>query len=338
MPRWHSLFLAALLAACAPTLQPLGPSVQEPSMNSTSYVTPDGVSLPLRRWLPEKEKPEAVVLALHGFNDYSRSFDMPARAWQAAGIATYAYDQRGFGQSAQPGIWAGQETLASDVRAAALALRRMYPEIPLYVLGESMGGAMVIHTLTSGEGFRAAQPDGFILSAPATWGRETMPVLHRLALWVTLRTIPGVSFRPPQDLNIRATDNLEVLKDLGNDPLFLKGSRVDTLAGLVDLMDSALAAAPQLSGTPPMLVLYGHHEEVLESGSVKTFLSRLPESGTGGPVIASYENGWHMLMRDLQAPVVWKDLAAWMESRGSIPLPSGADRVAWKSLKKTARR
>src|SRR5262249_47536372 len=39
----------------------------------------------------------AVILALHGFNDYSHAFAMPGPLWAEQGIATYAYDQRGFG-------------------------------------------------------------------------------------------------------------------------------------------------------------------------------------------------------------------------------------------------
>jgi hypothetical protein len=31
-----------------------------------------------------------------------------------------------------------------------------------------------------------------------------------------------------------------------------------------------------------------------------------------------------MLLRDLQAEVVWKDIAAWID-RPNLPLPSGAD-------------
>ena len=45
---------------------------------------------------------KAVILALHGFNDYSNAFAMPARLWAERGIASYAYDQRGFGGA--PGL------------------------------------------------------------------------------------------------------------------------------------------------------------------------------------------------------------------------------------------
>src|SRR3546814_13687678 len=58
--------------------------------------------------------PAAIILALHGFNDYSRSFEAPAAYWADRGIATYAYDQRGFGQTPHRGLWPGAARLIAD--------------------------------------------------------------------------------------------------------------------------------------------------------------------------------------------------------------------------------
>src|SRR5690606_32581138 len=66
----------AVLLACAPRVQDPGPAAADPhppAVAEAHYTTPDGVSLPLRRWEAEGP-PEAVVLALHGFNDYSDAF------------------------------------------------------------------------------------------------------------------------------------------------------------------------------------------------------------------------------------------------------------------------
>ena len=73
--------------------------------------------LPLRRWLPEG-KPRAVVLALHGFNDYSNAFADAGPVFAAHGIALYAYDQRGFGAAPAPGRWPGSRRLVDDALAA----------------------------------------------------------------------------------------------------------------------------------------------------------------------------------------------------------------------------
>ena len=84
--------------------------------------------------------PRAVILALHGFNDYSNAFAAPGAAWARLGIATYAYDQRGFGAAPARGRWAGGRVFAEDATTAACLLRQRHPGVPLYLLGESMGG------------------------------------------------------------------------------------------------------------------------------------------------------------------------------------------------------
>jgi hypothetical protein len=39
-----------------------------------------------------------------------------------------------------------------------------------------------------------------------------------------------------------------------------------------------------------------------------------------------YPNGWHLLNRDLDAEVMYRDVAAWLRD-DTAPLPSGADPV-----------
>src|SRR5262249_56480097 len=90
---------------------------------------------------PGNGQPKAVILGLHGFGDYRDAFDEPAEIWSRAGIVTYAYDQRGFGQSPTRGRWPGTETLVEDAKAVAALLHERYPDLPIYVVGESMGGA-----------------------------------------------------------------------------------------------------------------------------------------------------------------------------------------------------
>jgi len=77
------LFLLAIVGACAtPHQQTAGPSSTTPHFSENSLIAADGEILPLRRWLPEAP-PRAVILALHGFNDYSHAFDAPGQYWPA---------------------------------------------------------------------------------------------------------------------------------------------------------------------------------------------------------------------------------------------------------------
>ncbi|CAA7615591.1 alpha/beta fold hydrolase [Magnetospirillum sp. SS-4] len=308
--------LLLLLAACAPRLHPEGPKVMEARLGADHWQAEDGAILPLRVWRPDAP-PRAVILAVHGMNDYSNAFDAPGRILAERGIVTYAYDQRGFGQGAHPGFWSSSETMAADLRAVARLLRRQYPGVPLYVLGESMGGAVA---MTAFAGPDAGEVDGLILSAPAVWGRSTMSVFHRAALWLTHRLAPGLRMSG-QGLRIKPSDNVEMLRALSRDPLVIKQTRVDVVKGVVDLMDAAHAAVDRLQ--LPLLLLYGENDEVIPAAPTWAATARLPGLGRSQRV-ALYAEGWHMLLRDLQARVVIDDIAAWIEDRDRR-LPSEAD-------------
>jgi len=192
-----------------------------PHFNQTSFVAADGQILPLRKWLPRadgKDEVKAVILALHGFNDHAAAFDGPGEIWAEEGIATYAYDQRGFGAAPERGLWPGRAALAADAATAAQILRRLYPGTPLYLLGESMGGSVAVVALTRESGTQVPDVDGVILTAPAVWGRPTMDLLPRLALWVGARLMPGLTLTG-RGLKIKPSDNIAMLQALAADPL-----------------------------------------------------------------------------------------------------------------------
>jgi alpha-beta hydrolase superfamily lysophospholipase len=311
-----------MLGACAggglgqmPRAPGLAPA--EPQLAADLLIAEDGVRLPLRVWRPEG-KVTATILAVHGFNDYSNAFVGPAEEWAKHGIVTLAYDQRGFGQAPDRGFWVGTWRLDEDLAIASRLVAARYPGVPHYLLGESMGGAVVMTAVTGPDRPTA---DGIILAAPAVWGRATMNVFERVALWSAYRVVPGLTLTG-RGLDIVPSDNIAMLRALGRDPLVIKATRVDTLKGLVDLMDAALASAPRLDA--PMLLLYGKRDEIIPAEPIRRMIAALPPAGAAERRIAWYPDGYHMLLRDLHASVVMRDVESWIEDPAA-PLPSGAD-------------
>ena len=87
--------LAALLAAilfvataCAPIIRPPGESINRPLLAGDFFHTADGLVLPVKNWRPEKDPPRAVLIALHGFNDYSNFFAEPGAFLATRGIVS----------------------------------------------------------------------------------------------------------------------------------------------------------------------------------------------------------------------------------------------------------
>ena len=324
-----------LLAACAPpdfrqsptAARTLGPGqIPYAGLTEGSLVTDDGESLHLETWMPtdpagQTIRPKAALVALHGFDDYSEEFALPGPYLAEHGIATFAYDQRGFGHSDHRGRWPGSATLKQDLRTAIRLVRARLPGIPVYALGCSMGGAVVLATLADGG---PDLPDGAILAPPAVWGRETQPLLNRAALWAGVRLVPDESFTG-RGLGVLASDNIPLLRALGRDPLYIHATRTDAIYGLVDLMDEGLAAAPKV--TLPLLVLYGAKDQVIPKKPIAELMEHLPRTADGTQRLAYYADGWHLILRDLDRDLVFADMVAWIENHHA-PLPSGADEAA----------
>jgi len=255
---------------------------------------------------------------VHGFNDYSKAFEPLAQHLVTELQATvYAYDQRGFGANPQPGIWPGSDTLLADLRHTVIQLRERHPGLPLTVVGESMGGAVVLLAASEAPGLAA---DQLILKAPAVWGAQSMPWYQRLSLYTLNLVAPEMSFtgRGLPSLGIRPTDDIEVSRDFSRDPLFIKATRVGSLAGVTELMGRAQnqkALPPQRS-----LVMYGLRDRIIPAQPVCDWLTQLntavPQPGTTDVVI--YPEGWHLLTRQLRTREPLQDMARWLQN---TPLP-----------------
>ena len=289
-----------------------------PSVTDGTFTLRDGDRLPYRRWLPEAE-PAAVVLALHGFNDSRDAWEIPAVELTAAGLAIYAPDQRGFGAAPGRGRWAGTATMVADAAELAGQVRGRHPAAPLLLMGESMGGA-VLMCLAAGP----LAPVGarYVLVAPAVWGRAEMNVFLRGSLWLGATMVPwlALSGAPVQ---VTASDNHAALVRLSRDPLTIHATRIDTLRGLVDLMDTAQVAAAQFRA--PGLFLYGGHDELVPKAAMAAMWARLPRGE--GAALAYYPDDYHLMLRDLHRSVPLGDIISWQRTPAA-PLPSGADAAA----------
>lgn len=300
----------SLLGCASPQVQETTTTPQAPALTSTNAIMSDGYQLPVTVW--QADAPRAMFLALHGFNDYRKAFDGPARFFAANHIMTYAYDQRGFGETAQRGLWPGDSVLESDAATMAGLLCEKYPDLPLFLLGESMGGAVVINMVQA-----APCIAGVVLVGPAVWGWQTMPFWQRNTLKFAAHMVPGKTLTG-EGLQITPSDNIEMLRALGRDPLVIKATRIDTMYGLTNLMEAALLSSTQLA--IPTLILYGEKDEIIPHDPTCVMLEHLPD--LSATRFALYPDGYHMLMRDLQAHIVLRDVVSWVNDQ-DVYLPSG---------------
>ena len=135
-----------------------------------------------------------------------------------------------------------------------------------------------------------------------------------------------------QVAHVVASDNREVIERLSEDPLTIHATRVDTVRGLVNLMDAALAAAPHFHA--PALFMYGGKDELIPDKAT-TATCFTAAAGAGAGVLpgrlpfgcCAIMSGLCLIDYILCAGIQ----AAWMNS-----LPSGADgaATAWLAQQK----
>ena len=318
MTRRGAMSGLAGLSACTPVVQRRGvPALgfSGPTLAADSFTASDGVRLPLTVWAAQGE-PRAVVVALHGMNDYANAFHLAGPWWASRGITTYAYDQRGFGRAPQRGVWPGPQLMTDDVRTLTALVRQRHPGAIITVVGHSMGGAVTIAAFASDNPPAA---DRVVLVAPGVWGWSRQALPNRLLLWTTAHIIPKHALTTPSWLarRIRASDNIEVLRAMGLDRNMIFDTRVDAIYGLVRLMQIADRNVGRVKA--PVLYLYGAKDQIIPAKAALHAAARLKPSDRS----AYYADGWHLLERDLQAHMVWADIEAFILDPAA-PLPSGA--------------
>lgn len=120
---------------------------------------------PCMAWVDPEVEPKAALLCVHGLGLYNNSYENFGRRMASLGIATYAVDVRGFGsfQRAAGKEEVNFEECLDDIRDAVRVIRRAHSGLPVFILGESMGGAIALR-------FTAKYPqmvDGLISCVPS---------------------------------------------------------------------------------------------------------------------------------------------------------------------------
>ena len=317
-----ALLLALMLGGCV--LQPSRREPEGPPPGAVDgyFTLRDGTRLPYHDWRADGwvgTPPATVVLALHGFNDSRDAWEVPAPAFEAAGVELIAPDLPGFGDAPDRGRWPGVPAMMDDTRQMAEQLRARFPHARLVLMGESMGGAILMTLAASPD---PPPVDGYVLVAPAVWSRAEMNLLLRSALWLASTLVPGMEVTGHEvPVHVRPTDNRAALVRLGQDPLTILATRFDTLRGLVNLMDAASSAAHL--DRAPMLFLYGGRDDLVPPKATADMWRHLPPAARE----AFYPGAYHLILRDLDRAVPTGDIIAWLHNLAA-PLPSGADGAA----------
>ena len=312
-PRSRAAALVLALAAQGCASFPQAPAAHvTPALAQDAFIAADGARLGLTVWRAEHET--AILAAVHGMNDYAGAFALAAPEWARRGITTYAYDQRGFGRSPDQGRWPGAAALKQDLRDFVGALRRDHPSTPLFVVGHSMGAAVVM----AAQRDAPLGADGIILAAPGVWGGAQMPLLYRLTLNLAASLAPGKKLTG-ESAGRQASDNIAFLRAMYDDPYVVKETRLDAVLGVVRMMGEGWDASDEIGGD--FLVVYGAKDDIIPVKKMKKAAARL----SGDVAAREYPDAWHLILADQGRAAPLGAIADWIGARADRSPPSRAE-------------
>jgi len=265
------------------------------------------------RSLRPKEKPRAVVIIVPGFNAHSGYYAWVAEQLVATGLAVYAVDLRGRGNSDGERFYVESfEDYVSDVEAVVKVARSRESNLPLFLLGHSAGGVVsCLYTLDHQPELAGLISESFAHELPAPdFALAVFKGLGHLAPHAHILHLP----------NERFSRDPKVVEAMNEDPLIAHETQpTRTMAALVRADERLKKEFPLI--TLPVMILHGTLDQNTKPSGSQHFYDKV---GSVDKTLKLYEGGFHDLLNDLDKRVVMQDIQGWIGARLSASLEAPA--------------
>jgi acylglycerol lipase len=260
-----------------------------------------GLRIFWQSWLPETD-PRAVVVIAHGASEHSDRYAHVAKRLTKDGYAVYAIEHRGHGRSEGPrALIDRMDNAVADLDQLIAHAEAQHPEIQVFLLGHSMGGAVAVSYAIRHQDRLA----GLMLSG-ALAALEAAPVHMRIAarvLSVLAPKLPLVEI----DSTLVSRDPA-VVKDYVEDPMVYHGKLpVRTVSELASAIDSFPTGAAAI--TIPTLIMYGTGDRVCPPEGSVMLAERI---GSEDVTTRAYEGLYHEILNEPEQDRVLDDMSAWL--------------------------
>lgn len=265
-----------------------------------------GLALHWRGWLPPRARPAGVVILVHGLGDHSGRWRETARRLSSAGLAAYALDHRGSGLSGGRRGHVDQfADLTADLIAFIAFTRGRHPSRPLFLLGHSLGGLVVLDLALG----RPDAVDGVAVSSPCLAIRLPIPVWKRSLARLAGRWLPGLTLPSGIPAGYRSRDP-EAVRARRHDPLVHDRVSAALFREWNAAMDRVRPAAGELN--VPALFLQAGADRLVEPGVVKEFYDQVPGADKS---FVLYTGWYHDVFAEPEREQAWRDLLRWLQPR-----------------------
>lgn len=265
-----------------------------------------GVELIYWSWAPAGAV-RALTFVVHGYGEHVGRYRHVIEALTAQGYLVYALDHRGHGLSGGPR--ANVEVFdyfVRDLHQVVTLAREAHPDLPLFMIGHSMGGLIATHYALQHE----SRLDGLVLSGAAIQiGDDVSPLLKKVS---------GVMSRWLPALAILANDGLlsrdpRVAERFEADPLTYKG-RIKSRMGYQMLLGSEAAQAQMASLSLPLLIMHGGADNMTSPSGSK----RLHDSArSSDKQLIIWEGAYHEIFNEPNQGEVIDAMLGWLDQHAA---------------------
>ena len=276
--------------------------------------------IPISIWRPKDSKPQAVAIAVHGLVMHGGVYDRLANELVGLGFEVYAQDLRGYGRwQLEPrakSVVSYKESL-EDLKALVRAARNEHPDLPVFLIGESMGAGLSMRAAEAMPG----EISGLVLSSPALKRRnycEPEMVRDVAALFAN----PVRQFDMVPYIRKFASEDPQIAQETIQDPMVRKTLSLKELLTTASVIRTNINHAKNIPADMPVLVIQGDHDRMLQQNAVVTLLKKLKSTDQ---TVRWLPGKGHVLIETAHIdPATLFAVKSWLVGH----LPDGAERIA----------
>lgn len=248
---------------------------------------------PVISWVDETKKLKAVLVCVHGLGLHKENYQAFGERVAKDGIGVYAMDVRGFGEFQQmPGERQCDFHKCLDDVCQALALvRATHPGVPVFVMGESMGGAIAMRVTEE----HPELVNGLISSVPGAkrYGQG------KSSLAVGMKLLTGGAHAKVNVANTvvnQSTTNEELREEWMKDKMARFTLTPAELIQFQSFMETNEKNAGKITATP-VLMVQGAQDKLVKQSDNKSILDHIP---CDDKLLVFVDGGEHLIFEEGQ--------------------------------------
>lgn len=277
-------------------------ATERPTQTEGSVTSRDGTRLAMRHW--PVAQPKLTLAVVHGLGDHGGRYDRFARGMAGFGMATYAIDLRGHGNSpGQRGHVDSWSQWVDDAAAFVTEVEKL-SEGEVVPVGHSFGGCVMHSTVLAR---RLPNTRRFVLSSPALKLKVEVPAWKKTLGQLTGTLVPRLSMS--NEVDPATVSRLpDVVEAYRKDPL------VHTRISSRMFTEWQRAAADGLDRAGevdiPFLILAGSDDRLIDPEGSR----RLHEKARDMSTLHMLAGRYHEPFNDRDSDEVFALIADWLRS------------------------